>query len=342
MKILYQNPEDDIIIQMSEEYTIEFVSFAESILWGQEGLLYKMFGLAFEFQKFKNPMYVSLYKGSKLIGISLFNRKEIEILSGKVDAFYSCIWGVEPAHTNKGYCTLMINTVTEYIFKNYQKTIIYSFIELGNKRSKRVTEKINYKLLANFVAPNYIKLFPKNSPYVSLIKPTEKQVMISLLKKQYKGHSFIDIEESFDESCYYVFKNKGRITAGLQVKKLRWSILNMLGFEGFFLLKVLPKLKIFNNKLNPKNYTFLKIGNLYISYETNFKELIDSMLFSFDLKSTVAFTSQNSPVDEKVLKVMKQGMLSSVETQVGTYYQSKNLVREEIGELPFLSMADFL
>jgi RimJ/RimL family protein N-acetyltransferase len=342
MKVIYTNKEDEIEIQISESYTPDYVSFAESIMWGQEGLLYRMFGLALEFLKLKHPMYISTFKSGQLIGIALVNRKEVELQSGEIDAFYSCIWGVAPAYTNQGYCTLMINNVTDYIFENYPKSIIYSFIELGNKRSKRVTEKINYSLLTNFVAPNYIRLHPKPSPNVSLLKPTEKQLVIQLLKKQYKGHSFLDVEDTFDESAYYVYKENGKIKAGVQVKKLRWSIINMLGFEGFMLLKVIPRVKILNDQINMKNHTFLKMGNMFISDQKNFHTLVDSLLSTYNLKSAVAFTLHDSPVDAKILSVMKTGILSSIETKVGTYYRSQNLSVEEIGKLPFISMDDFL
>ncbi len=342
MKVIYTNPEDEIEIYISDTYTPEFVSFAEAILWGQDGLLYKMFGLALEFQKLKHPMYISTFKAGELIGIALVNKKVVELSSGKIDAFYSCIWGVKPSHTNQGYCTLMINHVTEYIFKNYPRSIIYSFIELGNKRSKRVTEKINYSLLTNFVAPNYTRLYPKLSSHVSLLKPTEKQLMIQLLKKQYKGHSFIDVEDTFDENAYYVFKENGKIKAGIQVKKLRWSVLNMLGFEGFLLLKVIPKIRFFDNKINMKNYTFIKMGNMFISDEKDFHELVDSILCMYNLKSAVAFTLNDSPVDAKILSVMQSGILSSIETKVGTYYRSQNISQDELGKLPFISMDDFL
>jgi RimJ/RimL family protein N-acetyltransferase len=341
IETIYEDEKKRIKISVEQSYDQKFLEFAETTIWGTENTLYKMNGLKAELDSFRKPIYVSLKENEELVGIAVLNQKQVCQNDVTFEAFYGCLLSARPEKMNNAFTTLKaINKVTEYIFSKFDRVIIYAHVEEDNKRSRGVLQKVNYKPLTTFIAPSHVRFTPKLDSNVSKLDKESKAQVIELISKQYRDHSFVDVETSFDAESYYVIKENNEIKAGLQVKKLNWTFVGIAGAIGFLMMRVVPKLPFLRKIFNPKNHCFLKIGNIYIKDGTSFSKLLSSVMYMNKLNTCLAYTNPQSSVDKKIIEELKKGILSSLDTKIRMVSRTKNITVDEISMPQFLSLTD--
>jgi hypothetical protein len=334
METIYEDKQKLIKITVDSNYDQKFLDFAENILYGTNGVIYKSNHVDAEFKKFKNPLFVSLKVNDELIGIRAINHKQIHQNNFTYDIFYKSILGILPEKMNKGYGTLILNKLTEYIYANYDKVILFAHVEEANKRSGRAVQKADYSYMATFLAVTHICLVPKLNKNVFKLDNEDESKILTLLNNQYCNHSFVGINDTFNAETYYVFKENNEIKAGLQVKELSWSFLKFPGLYGFIMMKIVPKIPGLKKIFNPKKHSYLDIGNIYIADSKCFSKLLDTVLYRYNLNTSMAYLNPNSNVDSKIIKEMKKGILSAVASKLNMLYKAKNISLNEIQVTP--------
>ena len=339
---IYQSVDGKVKLTIVDDCEDSFVEIVENATWGSSGVIYKMNDLRKEFEKFEKLRYVHLEVEGELVAVCALNQKVFTHGNESIDAFYLFVLAVVPAHMNKGYASLIVSEVTKQLHSIHEKVLVYAYVEDDNEASKRVFLKTGYNHLTHFLAPSNVNISPKSNPYVSKLTQEDKAQVIKLLKQQYERHSFVDVEASFDDSQYYVYKENGTISAGLQLKILNWTFIGLVGLEGFLMMKVVPYIPVLKKVFNAKKHYFLKIGNIFIADEQKFSALLGAVMKDSDLQTSIAYANPASVVDVKILNAMKRGLLSSSDTKVLLYYQAKNVDMAYLEQCAFLSLNDSL
>jgi hypothetical protein len=342
MQTIYTDDNSGVRIELSEEYSSEFVYFAENIVWGNEGLKFSMKGLAIDFRNFSKPYFISLYVNNQLTAISIINHKLLSINQKETDVFYSCLWGAELSKRSQGYCTLMMEEVNKYLFETYSNALIYAYVEKKNPVARRVAQKTGFRSFADFKVASAVHFVPTPNKYCGLLSPSSKSAMIRLLDELYKNRILNDVKYTFDESCYFVYEDNNVIKAGIQVKKMRWSVLNMDGMRGYVLLKLYPKIPLLSKYFDPSEFSYLCVGNIYFTESQSFNVLLDAVMHHYNINTCIAYGLSDSPIDSQILKCMSQGLLSAADAQAAMYVKSNNISLSSLGRFPFLSICDSL
>jgi len=341
MDIIYEDIERDIKITIDKSYNISFVEIANDALWGTDGVIYKMNRLEDEFKDLKNALFVSLFDHNELSAIYIINQKKVQTDNSFVDVFYGGILTVKPQKMNNGFATLILNKITDYINNKFDRFIIYAYVESANTRSKRTFQKAGYDCLTTFIATTHTRAYPKFNKNVSKVGYDDAKEVLNILKSQYSGYSFVDIEQSYKPENFYILKEDGRIKAGLQCLLLDWSFVNIGGTEGFILMKVIPYIPILRKVKNMRNLSFIKIGNAFMFDSKSFAKLLDSVLVLNNVNSIMTYSNRVSTVDLTIIKEMERGILSSIGSQVLLFYKSKNISKNELDKPQFISIVDF-
>jgi hypothetical protein len=329
MEIIYEDKSNNLKITIDQSYNHTFLEFARDIVYGTNGVISKMNSVEIEFKKFTH--FVSLTENDELIGICLYKSKQIHQNNCTFNAFYRSFLSIHPGKMNKGYGTLLATKTTDYFFAQFEKVIIYIYVNDSNARIRRVAQKADYSQLATFLLVSHICLVPKQNQHTTKLDQNDMSKMLSLLNHQYTNHSFVDINESFDAKSYYVLKENNEIKAGVQVKILSYTFEKFPGLYGFLLMKIIPKIPILKKVFNPKNHMFLKVGNIYASDSKSLRKLLDAVLYLYDFRTCVACLNPNSNVDSTMIDTMKKGILSSITGKHYMLFNSKNVNLHELG-----------
>ena len=96
-------------------------------------------------------------------------------------------------------------------------------------------------------------------------------------------------------------------------------------------MKIIPKMPVLKKIFNPKNHSFLQVGNVYIADSKSFSKLLDAVLYLNNFNTCLACLNPNSNVDSKIITEMKKGILSSVSSKIHMFYKAKNISLNDIG-----------
>ena len=102
--------------------------------------------------------------------------------------------------------------------------------------------------------------------------------------------------------------------AGVQVEPQRWKIHSLAGAGGAIALHALPKIPLLRDLFNPKNFRFLKVGNIFFD-EGQPKavfELLEAVLAHHQLKTAMMFWDKESPVYKQIATAGRFGLLNAL------------------------------
>jgi hypothetical protein len=331
METIYEDKSKNLKITVDNTYDHKFLEFLKNVKYGTNGVVHTVNSIESEFKKTKDPLFISLKENDELVGIRVLNHKKMHQNGIDVDVFYKSLLAIDPAKMNKGYGTLLLNKISAHIFTKYDKVILSAFVEAGNIRSKRAVQKSGHEYINVFSALSHMSLMPKANKNVSKLNKDDESKILSLLNRQYNNRTFFSVNESFDPESYYVLKENNEIKAGLQVKVASWTFLKFPGLYGFFLMKIVPKIPILKKIFNPKNHSFMKIGNIYITDGRSFSQLLDAVLNLYNLNTCMACLNPNSEVDSKIIAEMKKGLLSSEASKMTMFAECKNITIKDLG-----------
>ncbi len=147
-----------------------------------------------------------------------------------------------------------------------EKSLIYAFIERGNLRSSSFSETMGLKPYREFTTVLFSRVFFKKDKNVEHALSSDKNEILSALDSFYSGYNLYTSANICPGENYLIYKQNGKIVAGLQVHPDAWKIHNMKSWPWFF-LKFLPSIPGVRKIFNPKDFRFLGIEGIFYSHE---------------------------------------------------------------------------
>lgn len=162
---------------------------------------------------------------------------------------------------NSSLKTLIGKEITDHfeqpIIEAKDKAAFYAFVESENFNSKELCINLGFYPARKVSTILFSRFYPKKEPPVSEIEDFEKEEVSKHLSFFYQNHSFYFEDRLFESGTYYVLKRDGKIVAGIRCRPVNWEIVEVPGFSGFLMQRVLPYLPLTNKLFNPKNLNFL-------------------------------------------------------------------------------------
>ncbi len=262
--VIYENPEQNLIIEVTNVMNQEIQNLLWGIKWGTNGPIYQKVKNADKDKNIYLPHFVLLRKANELIGMCTVSQRKLllgeqEIMSGYLQHF-----SVKKAHQGNKYSQLLIDTAKQYFETAIPKPFIgYAFIEGSNIRSQKAAKFIGYEAVRNFKTVFFSRLFPTKHPNARRYKNDEKKILLEKLKTFYKNYSFVHFTNTFHQDNYFVLEEDGKFIAGVQAYPVEWKILQMPGFTGKLIMNIVPNIPIINRLFNPKAHQFLVFDAIF-------------------------------------------------------------------------------
>ena len=191
------------------------------------------------------------------------------------------------------------------------KKLYYAFVEDSNIRSMEFTQFF-FEKIREIAVNSYCRLLPRKNKNVSKLKDEEKFVMEGLLNESYRNYTFYFIEKDLFDDDYYVLRENGQIIIGAKVQKVNWKLVNVPGFMGKMLLKIIPYIPYLSRILKKDKLQFLTIDNLYCKTgkEDLLQTFFKAVIAEYKLCVSFFYLDTKDPLFLEIQKIKRKGLLN--------------------------------
>lgn len=192
------------------------------------------------------------------------------------------------------------------------KHIMYAFVESMNERSRNLVSAAGYEYIRSFLTVAFSRFKPRLHPKVVKLNDEEKEKMKSLLLDYYRHYSFFNIDFSFFENRYYVYKEDNEIIAGVNVIPSVYKVFDVPGVWGWVMMKALPKIPYFRRLFRPGEFRFLVLDAIYCrkGRESVLAPLFESACASEGFNTGLTWLDDRSDLYDKMRTVVRMGALN--------------------------------
>jgi hypothetical protein len=157
--------------------------------------------------------------------------------------------------------------------------LLYAYVDDDNIRSKRLIGEFGFREIGSFRTIPFSRFYPKHHRDVTKITDDRKDEMRALLTKFYANYQLVSFENLFLKGDYFVIREGGEIVCGVQAIPDQWEIVDLPGFSGTIMMRVIPGIPLLN-RLFQKKYRFVFLEAIYCKsgYEKHFSRLFESVL----------------------------------------------------------------
>ncbi|OAN59616.1 hypothetical protein A8B79_11595 [Balneola sp. EhC07] len=144
-----------------------------------------------------------------------------------------------------------------------QKGLFYAYVESDNSLSRDLCCSFGFKKIRKINTFLFSRFFPKKQTGISSIDSNKYEMFRESLRHFYEEHNFVFTDSLEDFGTCFVLNHGGKGVAGIRAIPIQWKIVEIPGFKGFLMLKVLPKIPFFNRLFKPDKLKFLAFDSLW-------------------------------------------------------------------------------
>jgi GNAT superfamily N-acetyltransferase len=328
----------DMEFRISKTADADLISLEEEVSWGTHGTLYKLHNVEHDLELLPNPTFLSLYDNGKLCAVFMQAARTVGVNSQMTcSARYQCLLAVRPGNSGKGFGKHILGEAKRFSLDDLGKSgLIYVYIEDGNERSHRIFNSLGYKRIGGYESCAFSRIHPRDDHRAVLADKNERIIITSLLKDLYADHILTEFDNSVHSSDYFIFKENGKIIAGLQTVPQHWTLVSLPGISGAFFVNIMPRIPFFKTLLDPPGFHCLRISNVYVreDRESVFFTLLSAVLSRHNLHNAVVQWDPSSPVAKRVSAAGSYGLFGSMSvTSASVMACFKNLSQNTIDEI---------
>jgi len=315
---------------------------SNTILGTPGGMLYRLKDSIKKLDELKNPFFLTLRKGHRLLGtVGLVHRmvKNANITYSSYYVRYFSIFAPmrsksrsKKKESPKRNLLLKQSNLKEKIvgfFNNMHdlndksmdkeiKTISYAFIEKENYRSMDFSSMIRYETVRELNAIFFSRFFPKEKKNVGRILPEEREKLIESLKEMYSEYTMFFTDNLFYNDQYFVLRQGDEIVAGVQANPVEFEIFEMPGFTGKVLMNILPKLPLLSRLFQPGKFRFAAFEGIYYKpgHERFLIPLFESVCAKYGMNIGVTWLDNGSMIFHHLKKIGRMGFFGKLKKTV--------------------------
>lgn len=317
-----------VSISVERTFDSSIVSLLKKTIYGTKGPKYQHTGQEIKLQNLKNPLFFKLQKQGETIGFYCLCEREIWVGTNKVLGYYGRYLAIDEKHQGNNYGKLLKKVAVDYVESHSTSpSILYSYIEENNTRSFNISQKLGFSSISTLETIIFSRLYPKADRRVARLNEQELSEVLEKLELQNAHTIFRTFENINYQNNYFVIKENGKITAGLQANPVRWKIIEMEGIGGKIMLKVLPNIPILKRLINPKKYDFLAIEGLFVESgsEDKLYPLIEGVLNHYSMSSALFQLDSKSQYLQLFKEKKQLGLLNAIKKDVKTHVMIKSI-----------------
>ena len=195
-----------------------------------------------------------------------------------------------------------------------KKGLYYAYVEADNSLSKELCESFGFKETRVINTFLFSRFFPKNHNQVVALEKDNHESFSGSLRHFYNDHNFVFSDSLEDFGTCYVFKQNGEEIAGIRAIPVHWEIVEMPGWKGFMMLKVLPKIPFFKRLFKPDRLKFLAFDSLWYKpgHANKTQNLMEHACSDLGYFMGMIWQDEKSSVAKSLVTKNKLGLLHNI------------------------------
>lgn len=147
--------------------------------------------------------------------------------------------------------------------KENDRHIMYAYVESKNERSKQIIDQAGYEYIRSFLTVAFSRFRPFRHAQVSVATKDEYPLIRELMNDFYRSYSFYFDDYAFSGDRYFVYREGGKIIAGVSAFPTEYVIQNVPGVWGWVMMKILPFAPWYRRLFHPELFRFVSLGSLF-------------------------------------------------------------------------------
>ncbi|MDO1448256.1 GNAT family N-acetyltransferase [Rhodocytophaga aerolata] len=316
----------NVRITVSPTCSPDALMLLTNTIYGTSGPRYQSISQESKIKDITHAHFFELTEDQTVVGTYCLSGRVVKIAEGTVDSFYGRLLAVNPSFAGKGYGSLLKREAVRFIERAVsQPHIFYSYLEESNSRSMRISNKENFTSIGLLEAIVFSRLYPKKDASVVQLQDEEFASLLPVLQETYKKYTLVHFDQVFYNQHYFVWKEKGKIIAGVQANPVSWRIVDMPGIGGKLIMHVLPHIPVLKQLINPVQHRFLALEALFVQpgYNHVVIPMLESVLHHFQVSSALYLLDTHSPLMKQLKESGKLGIMNSLKQHIHTHVMAK-------------------
>lgn len=307
---------NDLEFRVLSKADREVKNLLKQTIYGKKGSLqYKHKNTALRISQIKKADYCCFYdsKNTLLANISFIKRNFV-FDRKKYLTLYARFYSVKEKGVGIG--KKLAHEANKYYNETiHQPALMHSYIEAENKASLKSALRQGCVDFGDVKTNLFSRFFPKNNKAVEIVPEHEKSNIEKLLTEFNKTKSLVNFDHLMGPFNYFVWKENGKIIAGIQGNKVDWELINFPGFQGFMMLNVFPSLPIMKKLFKKQKMSFVAFDHFYCEEgrEDILIKLMESVLALFELNMAFYWLDIKDPILAKIEIYKKGGFMSKIQ-----------------------------
>ncbi len=264
----------------------EVTKLLEQTIFGTKGKVrYRQKHIVDGMKAQKNLEFVQVKKGDRLLGTTGVVSRKTSGISNVMNSLYIRYLSINNPFTNKSKPTSSSTKKRKRIgtslkqkigaeitghfesplLNENQQGVFYAFVESENYNSKELCITMGFYPQRRLSTIFFSRFFPKTSSKCREIQESELSGLKEILSQHYSDHAFYFDDPLSNTDNYFVLEQNGQIVAGVRCKPVHWELIEVPGFSGFLMQKVLPYLPLTSRLFSPKQFSFLAFDYAWTS-----------------------------------------------------------------------------
>ena len=299
------------------------------------GMRYRHIGVLDKLDQVGKTIFLTLRKGNRLLGTVGLVQRLVETGENRSNAFFIRYFAIfSPMRSKKHdkkqrkgeedkqfvlkdqlkeHLDHMDQFIEDHELQKFE-TVSYAFIENENERSLDFSEMMGYQTLGEVRTMPFSRFSPKYHKNVQSLPKEERENMMNRIREFYKDHSMFFSDYLPLDSHYFVYKKDGEIIAGVQSYPVDFEIIEIPGFSGWLLLKVMPRLPILKSLFQAKKFSFVSFDGIWYKpgCEKYLMPLFESVCAKFNTKIAMSWFDSRSRIYKEVKEAVRMGFLTRI------------------------------
>ncbi len=278
-----------------QSHNAEILELLEKTTIGTNGARYRHLHTREKINDLHQPHFFTIYRHDKAIANITLCKRPVYVKNRLIDSVYIRYFAFDrifQTSENKKANQRKTSAFQRYIDSlfstsnldvtnpEYQPSVFWAIVDPENNRSKLMADRYGFETISKIKTVAFSRFFPRLHQNVSRLKPDEHENVWSDIKAFYNNYSNLTRVHLFKHNNYFVYRENGKIVAGIQANKTQWKIEALPGFKGKVLVKTLPYIPLINRIINPNQYNFLATEGLFWAegHEDKVNPLLESVL----------------------------------------------------------------
>ncbi|WP_146239211.1 hypothetical protein [Putridiphycobacter roseus] len=271
------------------------------------------------------PHFFTIYRKEKAIVNFTICERPFYVQERLIDTFYVRYFAFDknfqtqskankkgkPSPFQQYFSKLLSTSNLQVAAPAYGPSLYWAIIDPENIRSLQVAERYQFESIAKIKTWAFSRIYLKKDKKVTRILAHEHDEVWACIQNFYRSYSGLSKVHLFEANHYFVYREDGKIVAGIQANPVAWKIHSLPGKNGKKLVKILPYLPFISRLMHPNKFNFLATEGIFWlpNHADKVKKLLQGVLALQQCHTMMLWTDAKDERLNKQIAVCKPGLL---------------------------------